>query len=206
MLRQKDLLLREMNHRVNNSLQIIASILLLKAQTVQSEETRRHLRDAHERVMAVATIQEQLHPTAFGTQTEARNYLTRLCESLAASMIVDGQPVSIRVEASEGSTTSEQAVSMGLITTELIINALKHAFPGNASGTIVVGFESTDQAWRLAVSDDGVGIGSRLADAPARFGLGTSIVEALTRQLGGRVTTSAASPGTTVSVTVPRSV
>ena len=205
MLRQKDLLLREMNHRVNNSLQIIASILLLKAQTVQSEETRRHLRDAHERVMAVATIQEQLHPTAFGTQTEARNYLTRLCESLAASMIVDGQPVSIRVEASEGSTTSEQAVSMGLITTELIINALKHAFPDNASGTIV-GFESTDQAWRLAVSDDGVGIGSRLADAPARFGLGTSIVEALTRQLGGRVTTSAASPGTTVSVTVPRSV
>ena len=76
---------------------------------------------------------------------------------------------------------------------------------GVVGGTIV-GFESTDQAWRLAVSDDGVGIGSRLADAPARFGLGTSIVEALTRQLGGRVTTSAASPGTTVSVTVPRSV
>ena len=66
LLRQKDLLLEEMNHRVNNSLQIIASILLLKAQTVQSEETRRHLQEAHERVMAVATIQEQLHPTPFG--------------------------------------------------------------------------------------------------------------------------------------------
>src|SRR5881227_1447818 len=108
LLRQKDLLLEEMNHRVNNSLQIIASILLLKAQTVQSEETRRHLRDAHERVMAVATVQEQLHPTPFGTQIEAKNYLTRLCESLAASMILDGQPVSLRVEAGEGSMTSEQ--------------------------------------------------------------------------------------------------
>jgi len=204
LLRQKDLLLREMNHRINNSLQIIASILLLKAHTVQSEETRRHLQDAHERVMSVAAVQEQLHPSPFGTQIEAKNYLTRLCESLAASMTLDNQPVSIRVEAGEGSTTSEQAVSMGLIATELVINALKHAFPGGAKGKIIVGFESTAQVWRLAVSDDGVGISTRLADAPVRAGLGTSIVEALTRQLGGRVATSAASSGTTVSVTVPR--
>jgi two-component sensor histidine kinase len=206
LLRQKDLLLQEMNHRVNNSLQIIASILLLKAQAVQSEETRQHLQDAHERVMAVATVQEQLHPTPFGTQIEARNYLTRLCESLAASMIIDGQPVSIRVDAGEGSTTSEQAVSMGLIATELVINALKHAFPDGGKGEILVCFESTASAWRLAVSDDGMGISRRLLDANTRVGLGTSIVEALTRQLGGRITTSTASPppGTIVSVTVPR--
>jgi two-component sensor histidine kinase len=200
LLRQKDLLLQEMNHRVNNSLQIIASILLLKAQTVQSEETRRHLREAHERVMAVATVQEQLHPTPFGAEIEARSYLTRLCESLAASMILDDQPV----EAGEGSTTSEEAVSMGLIATELRINALKHAFSGGAKGNIIVGFESSPSAWRLAVSDDGVGISTRWPEAPVRIGLGTSIVEALARRLGGRVTTSAASPGTTVSVTVPR--
>jgi chemotaxis protein methyltransferase CheR len=204
LLRQKDLLLREMSHRINNSLQIIASILLLKAHTVQSEETRRHLEDAHERVMAVATVQEQLHPTPFGTQIDARSYLTKLCESLAASMILDDRPVALTVNASEGATTSEQAVSMGLIATELVINALKHAFPGGAKGQIVVGFESTASAWRLAVSDDGVGISPRLADAPVRAGLGTSIVEALTRQLGGRLTTLAASPGTTVSITVPR--
>ena len=204
LLRQKDLLLQEMNHRINNSLQIIASILLLKAHTVQSEETRRHLQDAHERIISVAAVQEHLHPTPFGAQIQAKSYLTKLCESLAASMIINDQPVSLRVEAGEGSTTSEQAVSMGLITTELVINALKHAFPDGAKGEIVVGFESTDLAWRLAVSDDGGGISTRLADAPVRTGLGTSIVEALTRQLGGRVATSAASPGTTVSVTVPR--
>src|SRR5437763_15301811 len=94
LLRQKDLLLREMNHRINNSLQIIASILLLKAYTVQSAETRRHLQDAHERIMSVAAVQEQLHPTPFGAQIEAKSYLTKLCESLAASMIIDDQPVS----------------------------------------------------------------------------------------------------------------
>jgi two-component sensor histidine kinase len=206
LLRQKDLLLQEMNHRINNSLQIIASILLLKAHTVQSEETRGHLQDAHERVMAIATVQEQLHPAPFGSRIEAKSYLTKLCESLSASMILDAQPVSLRVDAGEGSTTSEQAVSMGLIATELVMNALKHAFPGGARGHIVVSFESTASAWRLAVSDDGVGISTRLADAPVRTGLGTSIVEALTRQLGGRVATLAASPGTTVSVTVPRAV
>ena len=204
LLRQKDFLLEEMNHRINNSLQIIASILLLKATTVQSEETRRHLQDAHERVMSVAAVQEQLHPTPFGAPIEAKSYLTKLCESLAASMIIDNQPISLRVEAGDGSTTSEQAVSMGLITTELVMNALKHAFPGGAEGHIVVGFESTANAWRLAVSDDGVGISPRLADAPVRTGLGTSIVEALTRQLGGRIAMLAASPGTTVSVTIPR--
>jgi PAS domain S-box-containing protein len=204
LLRQKDLLLQEMNHRVNNSLQIIASILLLKAQTVQSDETRQHLQDAHERVMAVATVQEKLHPTPFGAAIEVRTYLTRLCESLATSMVLDGQPVSLRVDAGEGTVTSEQAVSMGLIATELVINALKHAFPEGAKGEILVCFESTASAWRLAVSDDGVGISRRLPEAPVKIGLGTSIVEALTRQLGGRVTTSAASPGTMVSVTVPR--
>src|SRR5947209_513985 len=146
LLRQKDLLLREMNHRINNSLQIIASILLLKAHTVQSDETRRHLQDAHERVMSVAAVQEQLHPTPFGAQIEAKSYLTKLCESLAASMIIDDQPISLRVEAGEGSTTSEQAVSMGLITTELVMNALKHGFPGGARGKIVVGFDSPDTA------------------------------------------------------------
>jgi two-component sensor histidine kinase len=204
LLLQKDLLLQEMNHRVNNSLQIIASILLLKAQTVQSDETRQHLQDAHERVMAVATVQEQLHPTPFGTEIEVRTYLTRLCESLAASMVLDNQPVSLRVDAGDGTVTSEQAVSMGLIATELAINALKHAFPGDAKGEILVCFESSPSAWRLAVSDDGVGISRRLPETPVKIGLGTSIVEALTRQLGGRVTISAASPGTMVSVTVPR--
>jgi two-component sensor histidine kinase len=171
---------------------------------VQSEETRRHLEAAHERVMSVAAVQEQLHPTPFGAEIEVKNYLTRLCESLAASMILEDQPVSIRIAAGAGATTSAQAVSMGLIATELVINALKHGFPGGASGEIVVGFESTASAWRLVVSDNGAGISKRLPEEPLRIGLGTSIVEALTRQLGGRVTTSATSPGTIVSVTVPR--
>ena len=70
LLREKEMLLEEMRHRVANSLQIIASILLLKARTVQSEETRRHLQDAHQRVMSVATVQEQLRGTGHGDRIE----------------------------------------------------------------------------------------------------------------------------------------
>lgn len=204
LLKQKDLLLQEMRHRVANSLQIIASILLLKAQTVRSADTRRHLQEAHERVLAIATVQEHLHPSVYGEPIDAGKYLRRLCDSLAASMILDGQPLSIRVEADAGTMTSEQAVSMGLITTELVINALKHAFPANATGAIVIRYASEAGAWRVSVSDDGIGMGSELSAPAPKSGLGTSIVEALTRQLGGRVVIAAAMPGTTVSVTVPR--
>ena len=204
LLRQKDLLLKEMNHRVNNSLHIVGSILMLKARTVQSEEIRRHLRDAHERVLAIATVQEQLHSLSFGTKIEVKPYLIRLCGSLAASMILDGQPISLRVEAGAGELTSDDAISMGLIATELVINAIKHAFPGGAIGTIVVNFESDANAWRLSVSDNGVGTGTSLPDNPRRSGLGTSLMDALARRLGGQIATASASPGTTVSLTVPQ--
>ncbi len=204
LLHQKELLLREINHRVNNSLQIIASIILLKARTVQSEDTRRHLKEAHERVLAVATVQEQLQPAAFGARIAVESYLTRLCDSLAASMIPEDQPVTIKVEASDGDVTSEEAVSMGLIATELVINALKYAFPDNARGTVFVRYESSATLWRLAVSDDGIGISTKMTEPPVRSGLGTSIVEALARQLGGRVTLSAESPGTMVTIAVPK--
>src|SRR6185503_4409640 len=81
LLREKEMLLEEMRHRVANSLQIIASILLLKARTVESEETRRHLQDAHQRVMSVATVQQQLRGTGHGDRIEIGPYLTKLCDS-----------------------------------------------------------------------------------------------------------------------------
>jgi chemotaxis protein methyltransferase CheR len=84
LLQRKDLLLQEMQHRVANSLQIIASILLMKARTVRSEETRLHLQDAHQRVMSVAAVQQQLQ-TLESETIELGPYLTRLCESQLAS-------------------------------------------------------------------------------------------------------------------------
>ncbi|MGB7966950.1 MAG: histidine kinase dimerization/phosphoacceptor domain -containing protein [Methylocella sp.] len=158
LLRQKDVLLRELEHRVANSLQIIASILMLKARTVTSEETRQHLRDAHQRVMALAAVQEHLHGSERHDQIEVGPYLSRLCESLAASMIRDRRPISLQVLVNGGTAESAKAVSLGLIVTELVINALKHAFPGDRTdGRVVVSYEIGGVDWKLAVSDNGIG-------------------------------------------------
>ena len=117
-----------MEHRVANSLQIIASILLLKARTVQSEETRLHLHDAHQRIMSVATVQQQLHASGLNEKIEIGPYLSKLCASLAASMVGERRPLAIKVQATSGRAVSSEAVSLGLIVTELVINALKHGF------------------------------------------------------------------------------
>ena len=83
LLRQKDVLLNEIQHRVANSLQIIASIIMLKAKSVESEETRRHLHDAHKRVISVAAVQHHLHASVGGGSMEMLPYLSKLCEALA---------------------------------------------------------------------------------------------------------------------------
>jgi len=199
LLRQKQILLQEMQHRVANSLQIIASILMLKAKAVTSEETRMHLRDAHQRVLSVAEVQSQLHASGGVDRIEVGVYLTRLCASLASSMIGDSHPMTLRVEADHGMIGSDKAVSMGLIVTELVINAVKYAFPTARAGALVlVRFESSGDDWRLVISDNGVG---HAEDAPpSQGGLGTAIVEALVKQLEARVET-VTSPGLTVTIT-----
>ena len=197
LLRQKEILLQEMQHRVANSLQIIASILLLKARTVQSEEIRLHLHDAHQRVMSVATVQQQLRASGLNEQIEIGLYLSKLCDSLAASMVGERRPLSVRVQATSGTATSSEVVSLGLIVTELVINSLKHAFPGGEAGEILVSYEARGSGWRLSVSDNGSGPGE--AERPYA-GLGTSIVEALARQLDAIVQKSSGPDGTTVSI------
>src|SRR3954449_3148720 len=201
LLEQKEVLLAEMSHRVANSLQIIASILLMKARAVQSPETRTHLQDAHRRVMSVASVQEHLQGTGKGEQIAVGSYLSKLCQTLAGSMIADERPISISVVASEGTTNSKEAVSLGLIVTELVINALKHAFPGEVHpGHVVVGYEVDGTNWKLSISDDGVGLPER-APGTKKVGLGTSLVNALAQQLEAQVEVASSAKGMTVSVT-----
>jgi chemotaxis protein methyltransferase CheR len=201
LLQAKEILLQEMQHRVANSLQIIASILLLKARTVQSEETRLHLQDAHQRVMSVATVQQQLHASGLNEKIEIGPYLTKLCAGLAASMIGERRPLSIKVLATAGGAVSSEAVSIGLIVTELVINALKHGFPAGAEGEILVSYDAQASGWRLSVSDNGSGA-KELSDA-THAGLGTSIVEALAHQLNATVAKTSGAEGTAVTITAP---
>lgn len=201
LLHQKEMLLEEMQHRVVNSLQIIASILLLKARTVPSEEMRLHLEDAHQRVMSVAAIQQHLHAGRIGEMIEIGPYLTRLCEALAASMITKEHPISLKVEAEFGTASSRDCVSIGLIVTELVINALKHAFKSEkGDAQIIVGYQVSGTSWKLTISDNGSGKAPAISGQVVA-GLGTSIIEALGQQLEARMEVLSGSRGTVVSFT-----
>ncbi len=201
LLREKDVLLEELEHRVGNSLQIIAAIILMKSRMVTSEETRLQLQDAHKRVMSVAAVQKHLHASGGAGPVEMAPYLTQLCDSLRTSMIGDCRPTMLKVTSDVGSVTSREAVSLGLIVTELILNALKHAFTDDrADRQIAVGFAVAGTNWKLSVADNGVGAPVGVF-AQAKSGLGTSIVNALAEQLEARVDVASGPQGTSVLVT-----
>ncbi|MGP0093373.1 MAG: sensor histidine kinase [Xanthobacteraceae bacterium] len=200
LLEQKEVLLQEMQHRFANSLQIIASILLVKARMVRSEETRQNLQEAHKRILLVAAVQAQLYGSGAGEPIEMAPYLTKLCETLSASLIGDTRPISLKISAGIGCATARQAVSVGLIVTELVINSLKHAFPDDKRhGEVVVAYKIVGTNWTLSVSDNGNG---NAGSGRERIepGLGTSIIKALAQQLDATVEATSGPSGTTVSI------
>jgi two-component sensor histidine kinase len=197
LLREKAILLQELQHRVANSLQIIASVILQSARKVTSDESRLHLTDAHNRVMSVAALQQQLSASRLG-EVELRAYFRKLCDSIGASMIRDHDQLVLEVKADDSTSEADVSVSLGLIVTELVINCLKHAFPGGRLGKIEVGYESQGPNWTLSVADNGVGMPKDAASSTP--GLGTSIVDALANQLDATVIVAEAHPGTIVSV------
>lgn len=198
LLQQSDILVQEIQHRVANSLQIIGGILLIKAKTVQSEESRSHLRDAYHRILSVATVQRHLVSASDGGPIEFGPYLARLCDTLSAAIIDDSRRISLRVKADAGSVLPDDAMKIGLIITELVINALKYAFPSGDAGRILVKYQVDGASRRLSVSDNGVGL-RKNGHAPT--GLGTRIVEALAQQLDAGVEIASSPHGTTVSIT-----
>jgi len=201
LLEQQRTLLREMRHRIANSLQIIASILLLKAGSVSSEETKNELRAAHQRVMSVAAVQGHLSASDGIEQIEMGPYLTKLSAGLASSMVGPKQHIDIVVATSDGALPTSHAVSIGLIVTELIMNAIKYAFPKRrASARIRVTFEMAKSDWKLAVADNGVGRTGK-DQVKASTGLGTALIGALAKQLNAQITETSSPKGLTVEVT-----
>jgi chemotaxis protein methyltransferase CheR len=151
--------------------------------------------------MSVAAVQSHLHASDGIDHIHIGAYLTKLSAGLAASMIGPNQGIAIEVVADEGTLQTSGAVSLGLIVTELIINAIKYAFPSDrASARIRVTFEMAKSDWKLTVSDNGVGR-SRGEDAPESTGLGTALIGALAKQLNAQITEGSSRKGLTVEVT-----
>jgi two-component sensor histidine kinase len=198
LVREKAILLQEVQHRVANSLQIIASVLMQSAGRTQSTEAKGHIESAHGRVMAVASVQRLLS-TSVGGKVDLQIYFTQLCRSLATSMIAQPNLQSIVVDVDTCFVEAADSISLGLIVTELVINALKHAFVKKQTGTITISYHAKGKDWSMSVADTGDGMPTGTL-AP-KAGLGTGIIEALARNLEGQIEVSNTNPGTCVNIT-----
>jgi two-component sensor histidine kinase len=201
LIRQKQVLLDEMQHRISNSLQLIASILLMQAKSVGEGETRAHLHDAHRRVLAVAAVQRHLRTSEPTERIALQPYFQRLCDNLAGAIIPAGvNAVRLDVDVANAAATSAVSVNLGLIVTELVINALKYAFPIEGPNRVIRGtYLAEEGGWTLTVADNGSGMAPD-ESAPLRSGLGSSIVRALAEQLAARMSVASGPTGTTISV------
>ena len=181
-LHERDMLFKEMNHRVKNNLQIVASLLHVQAAHDRSPEVGAALVEAAQRVGAIAQVHELLYRRPDLLRLGMGAYLRELCERLEMATLGGRQQrVRLITEIAEVELNTDRAVIVGLVVNELVTNSLKHAFPDDAAGWIKVRLEeSSPHLCRLEVSDDGAGMAPDL-----RAGLGMTLVEAFARQLGG---------------------
>lgn len=186
-LDEKEVLLKEVHHRVKNNLQIISSLLALQARDNGDPHVRRMFEQSQGRIRSMALIHEQLYQSGELSRIDFLEYVRRLCSYLMDCSDDLGGRVALRLDVAAVPLSLNLAIPCGMILNELVSNALKHAFPAGRRGTVSISFAAHDGQFRLSVRDDGVG--TNPAAAPAKSGsLGLKVVDALVKQLGGTLT------------------
>lgn len=184
-LEERELMLRELNHRVMNNFSMVASLLQMQASRAPDETAKAALKSALNRVMSVSHAHRNLYASAGDMRrVDMSAYLDELSRNLAEALFL-GDIVVLDCEAHPAWMDRDRAVAIGLIVNELVTNAAKHAFTEGTGGTIRVVFEPSETGWRLTVSDDGKGLPADYQTS--RNGLGRGLVEAFARQAGGKL-------------------
>jgi PAS domain S-box-containing protein len=201
-LAEKEVLLKEVHHRVKNNLQVITSLLDLQATRVADAGSRTVLRESQSRVRAIALVHEKIYQSGELGSIDFDTYLQALVRSLVTMHGIEARAVAVEACSDGIRLGIDTAMHCGLIVTELVTNALKHAFPGRHAGRIQVTLRRKDDELILAVADDGIGLPAGL-DFRCSPSLGLSLVCALTEQLGGTISLARAA-GTTFAVRFAR--
>jgi two-component sensor histidine kinase len=180
-LRRSEMMAKEIDHRVKNSLQLISGLLNLQSRALENSDAAEQLSLAASRVFAIARVHEHIYMRENVDSTECKTYLKRLCDDLSA-MLRPGDQDSIAVVAVEAEFPTERIVSIGLVLHELVTNAAKHG-----RGKISVKFEHAGSgAYLLSVADRGPGLPADFDPSKAK-GLGMKVVRSLAKQLGGEL-------------------
>ena len=197
-IEQRDLLMREVNHRVTNNLQIAASLLTMQAARADDPKIARYLEEARLRIGAIADLHGALYRVGDVTHMRLDLYIEQLCEGLRRTLIASEDTLTIETGLTPTVAPTDLAVPLGLILTELVTNAVKHGFPCSGPGRITIRLTRDGDECSLLVADNGAG-----ADPSLAPGFGMRLVDALVAQLGGGLRRQADSDGTRSEVRFP---
>jgi two-component sensor histidine kinase len=188
------IVMRELQHRVANTLTILNSSLRLELATFKVPGLEEALRRHEKHVVAVAELHRFFGRCPEAFEISAESYFQPLCALLSKSILA---PMGLHCEVSidKGPMRAEKCEFLGLVITELVLNAAKHAFPGNISGCVRIEIVERDERWYCTVSDDGIGIWK------ISLGNGSKITDGLVDALGGQLTIRTGPNGTAVSIT-----
>jgi two-component sensor histidine kinase len=197
-LHQKDLVLREIHHRVKNNLQIVSSLLNLRVGGIADAPEQMALKEVKAHVRAMALVHRHLYESDDIQRVDLGSFMTELCQGTLAGLSAPSRRVSVEIDIPEFMISTDRAVPIALLVTEAMTNALKHAFPDGRRGRIQVAFARDGaHSGTLTVADDGIGIPAKARETS---GIGLKLIEAFARQIGGELTYSGP-PGTVVRVT-----
>jgi PAS domain S-box-containing protein len=186
-LQEKEVMLREIHHRVKNNLQIISSLFNLQAGYIKDEEALRILKEGQTRIRSMALVHEKLYQSGDLSKIDLAGYIQRLSAHLFSVYLVDPNQVRLETEFEEVPLNISTAIPCGLILNELISNALKHAFPAGRKGVLMIRLRrGKDGAVELGIADNGVGFPKGL-NFRRTESLGLQIVNLLVGQLEGTI-------------------
>ncbi|MBI5680661.1 MAG: PAS domain S-box protein [Methanobacterium sp.] len=184
-LREKDVLLREIHHRVNNNLQIVSSLLSLQIKHVEGNETQNVLKESQGRVKSMAMIHEKLYQSSRFTNINFKEYVEKLVFDIFYSYGIKNDSIKLVVDIEDVLMNMDTAIPLGLIINELVTNIVKYAF-SKPEGTITIKLKPLQEQMELTVADDGIGLPTDI-DAKNTDTLGFQLVNNLVNQIDGKI-------------------
>lgn len=198
-LTEKDILLREIHHRVKNNLQLVSSLLTMQGRSIDDETAQQAINEGKTRVRSMALIHQDLYNRENLTEISVKNYVEKLTKELFSTYRVDAQKVSLDLQVEDMDLDVDTLVPLGLIINELITNSLKYAWPNGREGSIKVSLKDESGNLVLSIADDGIGYDP----TNVRTGsFGSTLISALTSQLEGNLSIET-NGGTKVVLKIP---